>query len=82
MYGIDFHSTNENVFYPINEAVITGIDNFTQRWFPLLPEQILVNFRKEEFEPNSPIAKIGFKTFFDALTFEVEDELNEKEMQS
>ena len=85
VYGIDFHSTNENVFYPINEAVITGIDNFTQRWFPFVaganPE---LNFRKEEFEPNSPIAKNWvYKTFgTDALTFEVEDELNEKEMQS
>lgn len=85
VYGIDFHSTNENVFYPINEAVITGIDNFTQRWFPFVaganPE---LNFRKEEFEPNSPIAKNWvYKTFgTDALTFEVEDELNEEEMQN
>ena len=85
VYGIDFHSTNENVFYPINEAVITSIDNFTQRWFPLVAEaNPELNFRKEEFEPNSPIAKNWiYKTFgTDALTFEVEDELNEEEMQN
>ena len=84
VYGIDFHSTNENVFYPINEAVITGIDNFTQRWFPFVAEaNPELNFRSEEFEPNSPIAKNWiYKTFgTDALTFEVEDELSEDAMQ-
>ena len=84
VYGIDFHSTNENVFYPINEAVITGIDNFTQRWFPFVAEaNSELNFRSEEFEPNSPIAKNWiYKTFgTDALTFEVEDELSEDAMQ-
>ena len=84
VYGIDFHSTNENVFYPINEAVITGIDNLTQRWFPFVAEaNPELNFRSEEFEPNSPIAKNWvYKTFgTDALTFEVEDELSEEAMQ-
>ena len=81
----DFHSTNENVFYPINEEVITGIDNFTQRWFPFVTEaNPELNLRSEEFEPNSPIAKNWvYKTFgTDALTFEVEDELSEEAMQS
>ena len=85
VYGIDFHSTNENVFYPINEEVITGIDNFTQRWFPFVAEaNPELNFRSEEFEPNSPITKNWvYKTFgTDALTFEVEDELSEEAMQS
>jgi len=85
VYGIDFHSTNENVFYPINEEVITGIDNFTQRWFPYVAEaNPELNFRSEEFEPNSPIAKNWvYKTFgTDALTFEVEDELSEEAIQS
>lgn len=84
VYGIDFHSTNENVFYPINEAVITSIDNFTQRWFPFVAEaNPELHFRSEEFEPNSPIAKNWiYKTFgTDALTFEVEDELSEDAMQ-
>jgi len=84
VYGIDFHSTNENVFYPINEEVVTGIDNFTQRWFPFVVEENpALNFRSEEFEPNSPISKNWvYKTFgTDALTFEVDDELSEEAMK-
>ena len=84
VYGIDFHSTNENVFYPINEEVVTGIDNFTQRWFPFVAEaNPALNFRSEEFEPNSPISKNWvYKTFgTDALTFEVNDTLSEEAMK-
>ena len=77
-YGIDFHSTNENIFYPINEDVETTPDNVTQRWFEVvntdLPE---LNFVAEEFDTSSPIAKNWlYRTFgSDALTFEVSDEL-------
>lgn len=79
-YGIDFHSTNENIFYPIDEAVKTTPDNLTQRWFPLIKEaNPSVNFVSEEFDTNSPISKNWiFKTFgSDALTFEMNDILEE-----
>lgn len=83
-YGIDFHSTNENIFYPINEEIVTFPDNFTQRWavgvqndFPEL------DFSIEEFPTDSPISKNWiYKTFgADALTFEVDDQLTKVEME-
>jgi hypothetical protein len=78
-YGIDFHSTNENIFYPIDESVSTFPDNLTQRWFPLIKElNPSVKFVSEEFDTNSPISKNWmYKTFgSDALTFEMSDALN------
>lgn len=78
-YGIDFHSTNENIFYPIEESVPTSPDNLTQRWFPLVqtnnPSAV---FAYEEFDTSSPISKNWiYKTFgADALTFEMDDELS------
>lgn len=83
-YGIDFHSTNENIFYPINEEIVTFPDNFTQKWVSGirndLPE---FNFTIEEFDTDSPISKNWiYKTFgADALTFEVDDVLSEVEME-
>ncbi len=77
-YGIDFHSTNENIFYPINEEVVTTPDNVTQRWFEVVSTELAeLNFVAEEFDTSSPIAKNWlFHTFgSDALTFEVSDEL-------
>ncbi|MCG8372594.1 MAG: M14 family metallopeptidase [Balneolales bacterium] len=79
MYGIDFHSTNENIFYPINEDVKTIPDNLTQRWFPLVDtENPELHFVAEEFDTSSPIAKNWLYREFgiDALTFEVHDELD------
>tara|TARA_R110002096_G_scaffold183757_19_gene361996 strand:- start:1569 stop:2840 length:1272 start_codon:yes stop_codon:yes gene_type:complete len=78
-YGIDFHSTNENIFYPIDEEIVTFPDNFTQRWQDLVKESNTdVVFNTEEFPTDSPIAKNWiFKTFgADAVTFEVDDALN------
>ncbi len=77
-YGIDFHSTNENIFYPIEESVVTFPDNITQKWYELIVEsnaEIFVNY--EEFDTSSPIAKNWiYKTFgADAVTYEVNDKL-------
>lgn len=77
-YGIDFHSTNENIFYPIDEEVVTFPDNLTQRWFQKVDmEMPSLNLVAEEFDTSSPIAKNWFYHTFgsDALTFEVHDEL-------
>ena len=82
-YGIDFHSTNENIFYPILEPISTTPDNLTQRWAPIVTEHFpALNFSSEEFDTNSPISKNWiFDTFgSDALTFEVDDELSPNQM--
>jgi hypothetical protein len=81
-YGIDFHSTNENIFYPINEEVVTFPDNFTQRWTQVVDEENPeYNFRTEEFDTSSPISKNWIYNTFgaDAITFEVHDELTLEE---
>ncbi|GAB5407673.1 MAG: M14-type cytosolic carboxypeptidase [Balneolaceae bacterium] len=81
-YGIDFHSTNENIFYPINEEIVTFPENLTQRWAEVIKEQHPeFNFVSEEFDTSSPIAKNWiYKTFgSDAVTFEVNDELDSSE---
>ncbi len=77
-YGIDFHSTNENIFYPINSEIVTTPDNLSQRWFEIVKTELPeLNFVSEEFDTSSPISKNWlFHTFgADALTFEVNDEL-------
>lgn len=81
-YGIDFHSTNENIFYPINEDVITSPDNLTQRWAEVVKsENPDLNFVSEEFDTSSPISKNWIYHTFgsDAVTFEVGDELDSSE---
>lgn len=81
-YGIDFHSTNENIFYPMNEEIRTFPDNVTQRWFQEVDSSFTdLNFSSEEFDTSSPISKNWiFRTFgSDALTYEVDDELEKTE---
>ncbi|MFY0685412.1 MAG: hypothetical protein JXR20_12745, partial [Balneola sp.] len=57
-YGIDFHSTNENLFYPIEQSVKTFPDDLTQRWIPFVEEaNPNVKFVTEEFDTSSPISK-------------------------
>ena len=83
-YGIDFHSTNENIFYPIEQSVKTSPDNITQRWFPLIKaENPTVKFVSEEFDTSSPVSKNWiYKTFgSDALTFEMDDVLDEETIE-
>lgn len=76
-YGIDFHSTNENIFYPINRDISTFPEDFTYQWidslkqaFPEYPLEV------EPFAPNSPITKNWIYHTFgaDAVTYEVNDE--------
>ncbi|MEP0004808.1 MAG: M14 family metallopeptidase [Balneola sp.] len=77
-YGIDFHSTNENIFYPIEQSVKTFPDDLTQRWTPFIQQDNeSVKFVTEEFDTTSPISKNWiYKTFgADAVTFEMSDEL-------
>ena len=83
-YGIDFHSTNENILYPILEEVVTTPDNFTQRWSSVIKEENPeLYFRTEEFNTSSPISKNWIYHTFgaDAVTFEVHDELDQGQVQ-
>lgn len=83
-YGIDFHSTNENIFYPIEQSVKTFPDDLTQRWFPYIKEaNPNIRFVSEEFDTSSPISKNWiYKTFgADALTFEMDDALDESSIK-
>ena len=84
-YGIDFHSTNENLFYPIDEDVVTFPDNFTQRWQEMIIEDNPdIVFSSEEFPTDSPITKNWiYKTFgADAVTYEVSDNMEIADMES
>jgi len=75
-YGLDFHSTNENIFYPIERTEMVFPEDFTYEWLdafraaePGLP------FSIEPFDTSSPIAKNWIWSTFgaDAVTFEVDD---------
>ncbi|HBQ61211.1 MAG TPA: hypothetical protein DD671_16730, partial [Balneolaceae bacterium] len=83
-YGIDFHSTNENIFYPIDEEVKTAPDNITQKWTEMVqasnPD---VTFSIEEFDTSSPIAKNWFYHTFgiDAVTYEVDDGIEKETLE-
>lgn len=82
-YAIDFHSTNENIFYPINEEVKTTPDNITQQWLPkIMQENADIEFTVEEFDTSSPIAKNWFYHTFgiDAVTYEVDDRLETEKL--
>lgn len=78
IYAIDYHSTDENIFYPILSDIKTEPDNITQQWIPLIMEQNPdIAFKIEEFDTNSPISKNWFyKTYgVDALTYEIDDRM-------
>ena len=75
-YGIDFHSTDENLFYPINREEKTFPDDFTYRWIDSLKQKFPdYPITVEPFPPNSPITKNWiFHTFgADAVTYEISD---------
>ncbi len=83
-YAIDFHSTNENIFYPIDEEVETTPDNFTQEWVQqIIEDNSKVKFSIEEFDTSSPIAKNWFYHTFgiDAVTYEVDDQIEEEKLE-
>lgn len=84
-YALDFHSTNENIFYPINEEVKTFPDNLSQRWYEIVvADNPDIKIVSEEFDTSSPIAKNWFfKTFgSDALTFEVDDAMTNEQIKN
>jgi len=84
-YALDFHSTNENIFYPINEEVRTSPDNITQKWTEkVVSENPNVVFNIEEFDTSSPIAKNWFYHTFgiDAVTYEVNDMITDEDMEA
>lgn len=84
-YAIDFHSTNENIFYPIIEDVQTEPDNITQKWIKeIMAENGEVDFTVEAFDTSSPIAKNWFYHTFgiDALTYEVNDRIGEQQLDN
>ncbi len=82
-YGIDFHSTNENIFYPINRDVQTFPDDFTYRWTDAIMEAFPeTTFAVEPFDTSSPITKNWiYKTFgADAVTYEVDDRADRQKL--
>lgn len=76
-FGLDFHSTNEDIFYVYTPDIISIIPGFTQEWLKAiemaLPE---FDFVQEAFNLESPISKNWFFTEFqaEAVTFEIGDE--------
>lgn len=83
-YGIDFHSTNENIFYPINRDVSTFPDNFTYQWIEGLRTKFpATTFAVEPFDTSSPITKNWiFHTFgADAVTYEVDDRADRQQLK-
>ncbi|MDX1585945.1 MAG: M14 family metallopeptidase [Balneolaceae bacterium] len=83
-YGIDFHSTNENIFYPINREISTFPEDFTYVWVDSL-QQVFpdTEFSVEPFDTSSPIAKNWiYRTFgADAVTYEVNDAEDRKKIE-
>jgi predicted deacylase len=84
-YGIDFHSTNENIFYPINREISTFPEDFTYQWidslkaaFPNYPLEV------EPFDTSSPITKNWiYRTFgADAVTYEIDDRARRDSMRT
>lgn len=78
-YGIDFHSTGSNIFYPIDRDVDTFPLHFTYNWYDELTETLPeITVRIEPFDTTSPISKNWtYHTFgSDAVTFEVSDKMN------
>lgn len=82
-YGIDFHSTDENIFYPINRNIKTFPDDFS---FALIdsiktafPDS---EFAVEPFDTSSPITKNWIFHSFgaDALTYEVDDRIDRQKL--
>lgn len=83
-YGIDFHSTNENIFYPINRDISTFPEDFTYRWIEILQGEFpATSFNVEPFDTNSPIAKNWIYHTFgaDAVTYEVDDRADRQKLK-
>ena len=84
-YGLDFHSTNENIFYPINRDVETFPDDFTYRWVDELISKFPdTKFSVEPFDTSSPITKNWIYNTFgaDAVTYEVNDNADREKLHN
>lgn len=82
-YGLDFHSTNENIFYPINRDIETFPEDFTYHWVDEIIKAFPhTSFSVEPFDTNSPITKNWIhKTFgADAVTYEVDDNADREKL--
>lgn len=84
-YGIDFHSTSENIFYPINREIETFPDDFTYRWLDSLTAHFPdMAFTIDPFDTRSPITKNWIYHTFgaDAVTYEVDDRADRNQLHA
>jgi cytosolic carboxypeptidase protein 6 len=83
-YGIDFHSTSSNIFYPIERSYKTFPRHFTYDWADrIMGEMPGLDMRVLPYDTSSPIAKNWtYHTFgADAVTFEVYDEIDRDKLK-
>jgi len=84
VYGIDFHSTDENIFYPILPEIKKTGGDITFEWVAEIQAQFPdIVFNVEPFDTSSPIAKNWFFHTFgiDALTYEVNDDMDRAKLE-
>jgi cytosolic carboxypeptidase protein 6 len=78
-FGLDFHSTDEDIFYVYTPDIISVMPGFTQEWLSAI-ENALPGYElvQEAFNLDSPISKNWFFNEFkaEAVTFEIGDETN------
>lgn len=75
-FGIDFHSTKENKFFPIKRHIETFPDNFSYGWMEAIREaHPSANIAVDPFDTREKIAKNWlWRTFgSDGITYEVAD---------
>lgn len=84
VYGVDFHSTDENIFYPILPELPRDKGDITYPWIldikEAFPNTLMVI---EAFDTSSPISKNWiYRTFgADALTYEVSDTMSRSDLK-
>lgn len=84
-YGIDFHSTGTNIFYPILREIDTFPLHFTYDWYDRIVEEVpQIDLNIQAFDIVSPIAKNWTHRTFgvDAVTFEVWDNQPRSELEN
>jgi len=82
-YGMDFHSTQKNVMYPIIKKRTTFPEDFTYRWIDDVKPQYNNSIDVEPFDVQSPITKNWIYREFgaDAVTFEVGDTTSDESIR-
>lgn len=76
-FALDFHSTDEDIFYVYNPDILSHIPGFTQEWLQAIEDALPdYNFVQEAYSLESPISKNWFFNEFhaEAVTFEIGDE--------